>query len=269
MTSAREVWELSRHFLSDQVGSIAVLKVYMDESGVHDDSPVVAVSAYIARPKAWRAWTKDWNQQKAPIKVFHATDCANYHGEFEGWDKERRDTYVSALLPVICNHGMPGLVIAVQMDDFRAAMKGRSDLLDIFGTPYGACFQWTISTLMHIANERGHGERMAFVHEVNDYKEECLKAFAWVQAHDNPHNTPISLSFGSKKDYPPLQAADILAYEGGKFLKNPTGTPRRAFTALDPDKKRLIAKRYGKDNMPVLIATLEKIASGLAAERSS
>jgi hypothetical protein len=28
----------------------------MDESGIHDGAPVVAVAGYISRPKDWRAW---------------------------------------------------------------------------------------------------------------------------------------------------------------------------------------------------------------------
>jgi hypothetical protein len=65
---------------------------------------------------------------------------------------------------------------------------------------------------------------------------------------------------------PPLQAADVLAYEGGKFLKNPTGTPRRAWTALDPDKTRIIARRYGKDDMSELIRLLTNFREKLLAE---
>jgi hypothetical protein len=105
MMSAQVVWELSRAFLVDQDGFVAVLKTFMDETGIHDDANTVAVAGYISRPKHWRAWTKDWNlhKQKVPtglrrIKVFHSTDCANYRGEFEGWTKEDRDPYVAQLL---------------------------------------------------------------------------------------------------------------------------------------------------------------------------
>jgi hypothetical protein len=76
----------------------------------------------------------------------------------------------------------------------------------------------------------------------------------------------MSLAFAGKKEFPPLQAADILAYEGGKFLKNPTGTPRRAFTALYPDKPRIIARRYGKDNMPGFIRLLTDFRVKLLAQ---
>ena len=116
MSSAQHVWEFSRAFLSDRDGYVAVLNVFMDETGIHDDARMVAVGGYISRPKHWRAWTKDWNRAKRPIKVFHATDCANFRGEFEGWTKEQRDPYVANLLPVIPAHELAGIVIGVQLE---------------------------------------------------------------------------------------------------------------------------------------------------------
>ena len=109
MASAQQVWEFSRAFLNDEDGYITVLRVFMDETGVHDDADMVAVAAYVGHPKTWRAWTKAWNTHKRlvpsgrkPIKVFHSTDCATCHGEFEGWDKETEQfPYVAQLLPVI------------------------------------------------------------------------------------------------------------------------------------------------------------------------
>lgn len=136
-------------------------------------------------------------------------------------------------------------------------------MIEMFGTPYTACFQWAISIIMEIATDRGSGERMAFIHEVNDYKGEALKAFDYVKEFLNPRQIPMTMGFGSKADFPPLQAADVLAYEGGKFLRNPFGTPRRAWSALDPDKTRLIVRRYAKDNMHELISRLTDLRARL------
>lgn len=223
MGSAQQVWEFSGAFRNEEPGwcVVTMLKTFMDETGIHDDSDMVAVAGYIARPKAWRAWTKDWNRAKRPIDIFHATDCATFHGEFDGWDKERRDPYVAQLLPIIPAHELAGIVIGIQLADLEIAFKELPELVEMFGTPYTACFQWAISIIMDITTEHGKGERMAFVHEVNDYKGECFKAFEYVKTYLNPHNIPMTMGFGSKADYPPLQAADVLAYEGGKFLKKP------------------------------------------------
>jgi hypothetical protein len=100
---------------------------------------------------------------------------------------------------------------------------------------------------------------------VNDYKGECLKAFEYVATYLNPRKIPMTIDFGTKDRFPPLQSADVLAYEGGKFLRNPTGKPRRAWTALDPDT-RIAARRYGKENMPDLVKLLTNFRSKLLAE---
>jgi hypothetical protein len=250
-----------------------MLKTFMDETGIHDDAEMVAVSGYICNPKAWRAWTKDWNTHKrrvpsgrSPINVFHSTDCANRQGEFEGWSKEERDLYVAQLLPVIPAHPLAGVVIGVYLPALADAFEEHPEFIEMFGTPYTACFQWAISIIVEIATERGHGQRLAFIHEINAYKGECLKAFDYINAYLNPRNIPISISFATKEQYVPLQAADVLAYEGGKFLKNPTGTPRRAWTALDPTKERIIARRYGPDNIPKLIQILTDFRARLLAQ---
>ena len=250
-----------------------MLKTFLDETGVHDDAEMVAVAGYVSRPKCWRDWTTDWNQRKRnvpagrrPIKVFHATDCANYRDEFEGWTKEERDPYVAQLLPTMPAHELAGIVIGVNLHDLAAAVNAYPELLEMFGTPYTACLQWAISIIVDIATTRGKGERMVFVHEVNAYKGEALKAFDYIQKYLNPRGIPMTMGFGSKTDYPPLQAADILAYEGGKFLKNPNGKLRRAWTALDPTKVRIIARRYARDNMPELIRLTKAFREKLLAQ---
>jgi hypothetical protein len=45
----------------------------------------------------------------------------------------------------------------------------------------------------------------------------------------------------------------------------PTGKPRRAWTALDPDKTRLIVRRYAKDNMHELLIRLTNFREWLLA----
>lgn len=266
MGSASLVYEMSRMALCEADGSVIVLKVAMDESGVHDDSPVLTVGAYVARPGQWRDWTQRWNATKRPIKVYHATDAANLKREFKNWTADERDDLAKRLLPVIAEANIPGVVVGIHMDEFRKAMAGRDDLRTMFGTPYAACFQWVVQIIMNFAHGAMSTERIAFVHEVNDYRHEALESFAWVKEHGNPLGTIIGLQFADKKDYVPLQAADILAYEGNKRLRDPGRPERRSWTALDPDKSRIFAAYYGRENMAGLIDRLEKIRDGRVSE---
>ena len=119
----------------------------MDELGIHDGSPVVTVGSYVATPKQWKLWTKDWNAAKAPIKVFHASDCEALVEEFKGWDEERRNKFVANLLPVLPRFKLKGLVVGINLNDYNAALKGRDDLRKLLGTPYTACFHWTVAEI--------------------------------------------------------------------------------------------------------------------------
>ncbi|MGA7383655.1 MAG: hypothetical protein WBW81_02835 [Methylocella sp.] len=173
MTSAQQVWEISRAVLADQDGWIAVLRAFMDESGTHDDSPVVVVGLYVGKSKAWVGWTKDWNRNKNPIKVYHAVDCHTRTGEFEGWGRAERDAFVAKLLPVLEHHPIMGIVVGIHMGAFRTAMESRPELREMFGTPYTACFQWSVQTLISMMEEKGDNQRIAFFHECNDYEKEA------------------------------------------------------------------------------------------------
>ena len=256
---------MSRLALCDQPGHVVVLKIPMDESGVHDGSPVLTVAAYLERPPQWRDWTKEWNKAKRPINVFHATDCANLKGEFKGWKEEDRDPVVIRLLDVIDAANLSGVLIGIHMGEFEKAMKGRDNLRAIFGEPYVACFHWVVQTIINAAIDAGNTERLAFVHECNDYKHQALEAFGWIKANSNPGKRVIGLQFAGKEDFVPLQAADILAYEGNKRLREPSRPERRPWQRINPDG-RILAAHYGRDNMHELIDRLEKIRDGRLSE---
>jgi hypothetical protein len=213
----------------------------------------------------WREWTKRWNVAKRPIKVFHAADCANFRGESRDWEKLPRDALVIRLLDVMEVGDIPGVMIGLNMDEFRRAMAGRDDLRSLFGTPYIACFQWVTQAIINVANELGSLRRIGFVHECNDYQHEALKAFSWLKRHANPAARVIGLQFVGKEDYIPLQAADMLAYEGNKRLRDPLRPARRPWERLNPDG-RIIAAHYGRENMGELIDRLEKIRDGRFSE---
>jgi len=90
-----------------------------------------------------------------------------------------------------------------------------------------------------------------------------LEEFSWIKENTNKGKNLISLSFGEKSDYPPLQAADILAYETNKRLRNIEKPERRAWTALGSTK---LALTYGQKNMDELVSALEKIYAGKSDE---
>ena len=233
----------------------------LDELGIHEGSPVLSVAGYFARPKVWREFTRDWRRILLPKKigVFHSSDCQALRGEFENWTREERDELVSRLLPIIPKHSLVGFAAVIVLRDFYAAVKGKEHLVPLIGTPYGACFQWLLRSAIEASAWAGIREPMAVFHENNDFHANAYAAFAWLKQYNNPHGVLTSLTFGDKKTYIPLQAADILAYEAGKRVVNSSGKDRRSFTAITPRGKRPVIKYYDKENMPKLIEKLERV----------
>src|SRR6202166_2024624 len=246
-------------------GIVAVFDVYMDESGTHDEAPVIVVAAYIGRSETWCDWTSKWIPAIHPIKVYHAVDAQNLKEEFKGWDDVQVSNLAKKLLPIIANAEIASVVVSMDLRVFEAAMKGRDDLREMFGTPYVACSQWAAQIILNLAFETGNTERIAFIHGNNDYHGQAYDAFSWIKENSHRGNNIISLTFGSKQDSPPLRAADILAYEANKRLRNVDAPARRPWAAL---RANTFAVNYGDTNMDYLISVLEKIKCGQADEIS-
>jgi hypothetical protein len=150
---------MSRAVLACRDGSVAVLKVYTDESGIHEDSPVVTVAACCAKPSVWNEWTKKWNAAKRPIKVYHAADAQNLHGEFEGWSKAGRDEIVKRIIPVIADADIRSVVIGINLEEYRKAISNKPGLADLFQSTFGPCFQWVMQTVILLEAQAGSPPR--------------------------------------------------------------------------------------------------------------
>jgi len=254
---------------------LAVLNLYLDESGVHDDSPVLTIGGYLGRPEQWADFTTTWNEiltsipaslGKTPLRTYHATDAQALRGEFADWTCEERDALAIPLIAAIADSKMPGVIFGLHLHDYNAAMEAHPDLKAMMQEPYGTVFNWTVGTLMNISNDHGNTEPLAVIHEQNSYRALALEQFDWMKKHANPYGSLTTLTFGDKLCYPPLQAADILAFEGNRRFRFVDGRERRAWTALDASRSRLVGGYYNRKNMPKMIDQLQKLRDGRISE---
>jgi hypothetical protein len=153
------------------------------------------------------------------------------------------------------------------LGESRRAVGGRKEIPQALGNPYTTCFHWLVQSLLELLKHNKKTESLKFVHENNDFKGEAQQAFDWIKENANPHNIPMRLTFGGKKDQMPLQAADILAYEANKRFRNPDSPERRAWEALDP-KNRIVAVQFGKQNMDGLVESISSFLDKSTEEKS-
>lgn len=269
MTAAKDVLDLSRALLGYRRGMVAVLQVYMDESGTHDGSPVVTVAAYVARPEQWEAFTAEWTAAIHPIRTYHATDAASCRGEFAAWTPAQVADLAKRALPIIPQHTFFAVAAGINLLDYKRAIKEKPELKKLLGEPYGACLQWAMATILRMRSEARSSEPIAFVHEYNDYRTEALEVYGYL-AEKWGMPSEGGLMFGSKEQFVPLQAADIFSYEANKRLRDRDRPTRRALDALVPDKGRARLCYFNSENMRTLIETLERAsaANGLGLASS-
>ena len=221
------------------VGSAIVLQIYVDESGIHNDSPVVTCGAYVGTVPAWDDWTEKWNEAKGPIKVVHSADCEALRGEFAGFTTDKRNAFASKLLPIIANADITPFAVGVRMHDYKLVVKEHPELASMMGdTPYVACLQWTLQRALRHAKGMCGGPHIGIVHESNDYRGvigDCVELLK-----EKHPDFDVVLSFAGKNAAPQLQAADALAYEANKRFRNidRSKPDRTSLIAMVPERKR-------------------------------
>jgi len=86
---------------------------------------------------------------------------------------------------------MIGVAVGIHLGAFEKAMKAHPELREMVGTPYSACFQWTVQTFLNTMGRLGYDQSVRFFHERNDYEAEARTAFDFVQGH-RPTTEPIT-----------------------------------------------------------------------------
>jgi hypothetical protein len=243
-----------------------MIDVYMDESGVHDGAPAVTSSAVWARPSVWGSWTRDWIKAKQPINIFHASECSGRTGEFKGWSRGQRDELViKRLLPTFPAHKLHGRFGGIHKEALNRCLEAYPEIKREFGDPYFACIHWSFRRVCEYAMKHNH-QRVSVIHEISDYQVDVKYVFEYTQRKFP--DLEMTLRFGKKGDFVPLQAADLVAYEGYKFLEGGSAE-RKPIAALDPTGKRMMKSVYDKDAAPLLATRLRSELQPLIERRKA
>ena len=203
----------------------------MDESGIHDGSPVITASAVWATPERWAAWGFDWALAKHPVEVVHAVDCHNLTNAFAGWTRERRNKYVGQLLPTIGRHKLHARIAGYHREAYVKHLQPHPEVRRWLEDPYHIAFMFALGKTWPALLTSGY-TRLEFIHEVNAYQSALTDLFA-IHCRRNP-GVEATLSFGTKQQHMALQCADGLAYEGNHQLRVGFNRPRASLELFDP-----------------------------------
>lgn len=156
------------------------------------------------------------------VSAFHMTDYECRRGEFAGWDNDRRVAFITNLGAIIKNTVSCGAAGGVVMKDWLAVMPDQFERPDFIAKrgPYPLLFQMCVEQALKTI-KLDPSETLACVHDNNRFICGALLEHYQAVLKIEPYSTQLgALTFDRADRIQPLQAADILAYESHKYLRN-------------------------------------------------
>jgi len=102
---------------------LAMISVYVDESGIHDSAQVCLVAGYFGKPNAWANFEKRWRKILAAAGValedFHALDLIEHRRAFFGMDRKKHQKLIHDLAKAVAKFRIYPVAYGLILADFH------------------------------------------------------------------------------------------------------------------------------------------------------
>jgi hypothetical protein len=211
--------------ISAETDFMPLLTFYGDDSGTHQSSRTVTVAGYVGQVAAWKRFSREWNKvlKEFGVQQMHRADLEAFGGEYKrtkGWNEERRKKFLQRLYPIIDGHVKEPIGSAVIVEDFESIVP--TDLKNRLGGAYGWCANHCITAINVWCAQRKYNRPIQYVFEAGTAgygQVEKMIQELYSNQNDREKYRIRGWSF-QDKSVTPLQAADVLAYEGFKQIEN-------------------------------------------------
>jgi hypothetical protein len=194
------------------------LGLYFDKSGPTNEIPAVTVAGAISTADKWIALTAEWDQALhdfEELPYFHMTDYDSGRGFYEDWQARgvKRER-LGRLLEIVEKYVLGTISVSVAVADL--GRYGAPPVQSGMGLAAGHC--------MNMIPQFGYlidhpEEDVLYVFEIGDDgfgKLETVYDHMWQEPWRREHNRLAGKLSTHEKKLPPLQVADLLAFEGWK-----------------------------------------------------
>ena len=218
-----------------QAETLAVLKAYFDESGLHGDAGVFVLAGYIAPEQEWNSVEKLWKaalekpRVSPPLGYFHAVDVEGRgSGPFRRLTQTERESLKIDAVNAIVGSGVIGVASGVLLDAYDNLVKGKAH--DAIGGPYILCFQHVLLQAAELSKMflgEDDGEDIAYIFDQHPRLAKLAREIYAKLIEDGKQESYRlgKLTFADKRKFWPLQAADHIAYETRKYMVGERSRP--------------------------------------------
>jgi hypothetical protein len=213
---------------------VVLLRGYIDESYDSQVFTLACLSGFKSKwiwvAKEWSKCLRNWNQRlkrqgRKRISRYHATDCSNRLGDFEGWSLEEQKEFTSDLFKSFSDPKRPLDIIAfsVNMSEFREVFAGYEKLLkpDAPGFLYAALLRLIMFEMESRYCSVRPDIRISLIHDRCSYDAELLRVFNQMIGWEKFEAAKCFVTIAPMgwEECIPLQPADMLAYENFKEMQ--------------------------------------------------
>lgn len=211
---------------------VQIVHAFFDESGTHAGSPVLCVAGYVFSKRNARLLSREWEKvlRQFDLPYFHMVDCAHGNGVFARLTMGERIAVQTRLIDSLKQHAAYGFGVSIDTKAYSEVLAGKGPTM----SAYAFCARCVIDEIGRWFHQTGFRGKSAYLFEAGH--ESWSEADQVVRAVlTNPLNKLNDVHYGykahsfiEKQESPPVQAADILAWQWATDIKHQMGgRPRR------------------------------------------
>jgi Protein of unknown function (DUF3800) len=237
-----------------------MIAAYFDDSGTDPKHPALVIGGCVATVENWIDFQGEWQEALVQygLNHFHMTDFDNKWGDFalDKLPQEKRIPLQSRLLDILKRRIQAIVVVSTNKHDYKSVQ-------DRYGcTVYAYTAFQCLSGIQAWADEVHYEGPIAYFFDQGGGSKALGGKGSLDQLRDSIVKDPVlgqrfrmrsvkSWDYGYAKQMPPLQAADLVAYEAWKDLQNDFFSKTKTHWRTSAGKlimmERVYQAYFGKD----------------------
>jgi hypothetical protein len=211
------------HPVSSRKKYLAVFIAYFDESGDPSQTGAFTLGGLVAKAWRWDAFEGKWSRilRRFNLPMFHMSEFESRQGIYASLSNPERIELVATLAGIIKGTIEFGFSHSLVVKDWKKVIE--PTIVNSYEQPRGHYIFLLQSCMEEIVRfiSLPAGERVACIFDRNGFMAgSAIKHFDDLVARQSWEGVFDTITFGDKTRLIPLQAADMVAYEGYKHTVN-------------------------------------------------